>query len=186
MIFKIISTIKKLNYFEIFFSIIICTAAIYVASSKTTLNYSVKPQTSSTNRMTDLVIQSFDSSGKMQYAVTAKEMQEQDSTIYVNTPDIIVYKGEQHPWHIQAQQAITTTQFSNIELYKQVRILIPDENVLIKTEQISFKPQDNTAATDKYITMQNQQITMSSIGLQADLNSGTFRLLTQATASYDE
>jgi lipopolysaccharide export system protein LptC len=113
----------------------------------------------------------------------------QSDSTDITTPMITVFrKDSPKPWTINANFAKATDGITQILFWDNVTIFHPsDENnptTTMKTDTLTVFPQKQTAETDKAILITQPTSTIHAIGMQANLNDGTVKLLSQATEEY--
>ena len=110
-------------------------------------------------------------------------------TAEIEQPLVFFYHQSPTPWHIKSRYAKATHGISSILFWDQVTIDHPaDRNTaatLIKTTRLTIAPNQKSAQTDQWITLQQPGIAAEGIGMLANLQNGTIHLLSMVKGSYD-
>jgi lipopolysaccharide export system protein LptC len=113
---------------------------------------------------------------------------ENDSTD-ITTPQITVYRKESvNPWFINSTYAKATQGTDKILFWDNVVIHHPSDkdtpNTTMKTNSLTVFPGKLIAQTDDAIQINQPASTIHAIGMLANLNDGTVKLLSQAREEY--
>lgn len=104
------------------------------------------------------------------------------------TPHLTIYRKSPQPWYVTSLHAKTMHGFDKIDFWDDVVIHhSADENspaTLIKTTSLIVHPNEQTAETDKPITLIQPNLTVDGTGMFANMNTGYVKLLKQARGEY--
>jgi lipopolysaccharide export system protein LptC len=134
----------------------------------------------------------------MQYGVSGKPTMklvtpkmvhypEKDSTD-IFSPHMVIYRKSPEPWYIESNFAKTTDGIKEILFWSNVTIHHPTdiENpaTSLQTETLTIFPEQQIASTDQAVTFIQPDTTVHAIGMLANLNDNTIKLLSQAQGEY--
>lgn len=109
-------------------------------------------------------------------------------TATLQTPELTLYRKSPTPWYINADTGTTADGVENVTFKDNVVIHhAADENnpaTIIKTELLYVKPNKQIAETPAPITLIQPGLKVSATGLNADMNTGNIKLLSQARGEY--
>lgn len=131
-----------------------------------------------------------DKDGKLNIKIDAPKLVHfnKDDRSQLTSPKITLYRQSPIPWLITAESAIATDGIDNVQFDKDVVIRhamdIATPETVIKTNTLLVHTNKKTAETDDRITMLQPNLTVKSIGMFADMNSGDIRLLSQVRGQY--
>lgn len=113
----------------------------------------------------------------------------EDDTTHLISPHIsLLYRTSPKPWNVTANYAKATQGIDNILLWDDVIIHhAADENnpaTLIKTSTLMVHPNKKTAETDQIVTLIQPSLVVKATGMQANMDDGDIRLLSQARGEY--
>lgn len=107
---------------------------------------------------------------------------------YIEKPHIIIYRQTSEPWHINSDFAKATKGIDQILFWDNVVIRHePDEGnpeTTIKTATLTVFPHDQIAKTEDKITLLQPNTSVYGIGLLANMNNGSIKLLKEARGDY--
>lgn len=128
--------------------------------------------------------------GKPSLKVIAPKMihyPENDST-EMTTPHVTIYRHSPKPWYIDSDFAKTKGGINEIQFWQNVNIHHPADtenpNTSMTTDTLTIFPNQQLASTDQAITFIQPDTTIHAIGMLANLNDGTIKLLSQAKGEY--
>lgn len=111
-----------------------------------------------------------------------------DDTTQLISPELTLYRKSPKPWYVTANHAKATQGIENLEFWENVVIHhAAEENnpaTLIKTATLTVHPNQQIAKTNDLITLVQPSLTVKSIGMYADMNTGDIKLLSQARGEY--
>lgn len=109
-------------------------------------------------------------------------------TANLDSPELTLYRKSPTPWYINADTATTTDGVENVTFRENVVIhhAADDTNpaTIIKTQLLYVYPNKQIAETPAPITLIQPGLKVSATGLNADMNTGNIKLLSQARGEY--
>jgi lipopolysaccharide export system protein LptC len=140
--------------------------------------------------MQDVVAVIFNKEGKPALKLEAPHMihyPENDSTL-ISTPHVTIYRQTPKPWYVDAEHAKTNHGINEIVFWSHVNIHHPadQENpkTSLKTATLTIHPDQKTAVTDQPIIFNQPDTTIHAIGMLADWEAGTIKLLSETQGDY--
>lgn len=108
---------------------------------------------------------------------------------YLNQPRFRFPRDPADPWTASAEMAWVSAHAEEVQLQRNVEILGPRADgrnrVRLHTQAISVLPKQNLARTDDWVTITRGGSILRGKGLEVDLRSHTFHLLSEVRARYD-
>lgn len=130
------------------------------------------------------------SNGKISLKIDSPKMvhfRYQDST-EIEAPHITIYRDSPEPWHVQSDFAKAIHGIQQIDFWSQVVIYHKNDTAnpttTIHTESLSVFPNQQIAKTNDAITFLQPTTTIHAIGMIANMNNGTIKLLSQTRGEY--
>jgi lipopolysaccharide export system protein LptC len=111
-----------------------------------------------------------------------------DDSTDIMAPRVTIYRKSPEPWHIDSNFAKTTNGTSTILFWSHVNIHHstdaenPETNLL--TESLTVFPDKKLASTDLPITFIQPDTTVHAVGMLANLNDNTIKLLSATQGEY--
>jgi lipopolysaccharide export system protein LptC len=106
----------------------------------------------------------------------------------IQTPHIIVYRNSPEPWHIDSRYAKATDGIAKIIFWDQVIIHHLEDKAApkttIKTDSLTVFPAKQLASTQDSIEIIQPDTTIHAIGMFANLEVGTVKLLSATEGDY--
>jgi len=106
----------------------------------------------------------------------------------IDKPNIDIYRQTPNPWNVSSDFAKTFGGTEQILFWSNVVIKHElDKNnptTTMKTSALMVYPDKRTAHTDQPVTIIQPDITVHAVGMQADMNDGTIKLLSQTQGEY--
>jgi lipopolysaccharide export system protein LptC len=106
----------------------------------------------------------------------------------IDTPHVTIYRDSPSPWFIDSDYAKAKNGIDQIQFWSHVNIHHPADsdnpNTLMTTDLLNIFPEDEIASTDRPITFVQPDTKINAIGMLANLNDGTIKLLSQAKGEY--
>ena len=140
--------------------------------------------------MEDVVATVIDHQGKTSLKIVAKKMvhfAEGDIT-QIRAPVLTIFRKSPKPWYLTADFAKTLGGTEKILLWNNVRIQHPgdiqNEATTLLTPTLLVHPQDKTAKTSSEVTILQPNTKIHAIGMNADLSTGTIKLLSEAQGEF--
>lgn len=119
---------------------------------------------------------------------TAKMIHYPNDSARVEAPHITIYRDSPQPWSIDAAYAILTEGLAEITFHHNVIIHHPHDpkhpQTIMRTDSLKVLPEKKIAHTDDSITLLQPNLTVYAIGMLANLNDSTVKLLSQARQEY--
>jgi lipopolysaccharide export system protein LptC len=104
------------------------------------------------------------------------------------SPQVVVYRQSPQPWRITADHAKTKKGITEITFWDNVEIQHqPDTDnplTIMRTSTLTILPDIQVAKTNEAIVMTQPDTTVHAIGMLANWNDGTVKLLSQAREDY--
>jgi len=112
----------------------------------------------------------------------------EDDKTYINYPHVTVYRQSPQPWYINSDRAEASNGTEEILFSDNVIIHHPADianpNTTMKTASLTVFPDKQQASTEKAIVITQPDTVIHAVGMLADLNEGTVKLLSQAKGDY--
>ena len=109
-------------------------------------------------------------------------------TTRITTPHVTVYRQSPKPWTIDSRYAKATQGVGQILFWDNVVIHHPDDQVnpttTMRTASLTVFPDKQIAKTDEAVVMKQPDTTIHAIGMLANLDDGTVKLISQARTEY--
>lgn len=138
----------------------------------------------------DVDLSSLDARGQLTSRLWAKRMQHypDDDSTTLDIPLLDMYRPDEPPWHLSAQQGWINSGGSEVLLENKVEIRRAGTAQLhpvdIDTRKLRIFPERNYAETDVAITYRSTGLEIHSIGMRAYLDKGQVELLDQVRATH--
>ncbi|EKD73685.1 MAG: hypothetical protein ACD_45C00217G0001 [uncultured bacterium] len=111
-----------------------------------------------------------------------------DDTTYIMRPRVTIYRQSPQPWYINSDYAKATHGIGQIVFSNNVMIHHPfdvaNPNTTMTTTSLTVFPNKQQATTSEAITITQPDTVVHAIGMFANLNDGTVKLLSQAKGDY--
>lgn len=175
---------------------IIMIAAVGLASWKTYLSFRPQPAAPvSKAELPDAYMENvtalvMDKQGKPSMKIVTPKMTHYiaNDTTLLASPELTLYRKSPQPWYITSKKAKATQGVDNVLFWDNVVIHhAADSNnpaTLIKTTTLTVHPNAQLAETSELITLVQPNLIVRSTGMQADMNTGNIKLLSQARGEY--
>jgi len=112
----------------------------------------------------------------------------ENDTTYINHPHVTVYRQSPQPWYINSDHAEASNGTEEILFSDNVVIHHPADianpNTTMETASLTVFPDKQQAHTDNAVTITQPDTIIHAVGMLADLNDGTVKLLSQAKGDY--
>jgi lipopolysaccharide export system protein LptC len=137
----------------------------------------------------DFELISLDKNGKESFTLRAPMLQETPGarTMELDTPLFLLPDLQGHYWQVKSRTGWVSEQHDELRLRGDVVTSSPPEAerpIAMNTQQLNVYPNSRTATSASFVTVTEPGLTMRGRGLQADLATKRFTLLSQATARY--
>ena len=106
----------------------------------------------------------------------------------IESPSVTVYRNSPNPWDISATHAKATQGIAEINFWENVTIhhLADKSNpaTTMQTTALTVFPNTQIAQTDQPVVIKQPDTLIQATGMQANMNDGTVKLLSQAKGEY--
>lgn len=129
----------------------------------------------------------YDQQGVLDLTVNTEKITHnpRDDSADIKAPQFELYRDGSQAWTITAQSGVVNNSGSIFDLQQRVVITSSDQATILKTPQLLIFPNKKLAKTSKPVTLQNPNGFTRSIGLEADLQTKTIKLLSQVRGQYE-
>lgn len=111
-----------------------------------------------------------------------------DDATEIQNPIVTIYRNSPNPWKVHSDFAKTIKGISEILFWSHVVIHHLEDQAnpttTMQTTSLTVYPDKQTAQTDQPITIQQPDSTVQAVGMTADINDGTIKLLSKAKGEY--
>jgi len=131
-----------------------------------------------------------DKQGKPKMKISAPKMLyfSKDDQTHLTLPQLTIYRKSPQPWYVTSKSAIATNGIEVVRFQDDVMIQHgADRNTpatVIKTTTLLVQPNQQLAETSDPITLTQPNVVIKGIGMQADMNNGDIKLLSEARGEY--
>ena len=137
----------------------------------------------------DFELVALDKQGKEAFTLRAPKLARNpgDKTMSLDTPLFLLPDKEGHHWQVRSKTGWVSADNKEIRLRGDVFTTSPAEdarNVWMNTQQLNVFPDTNRATSADLVTITQPGSTMSGRGLQVDLASKRYKLLSQVRHRY--
>lgn len=112
----------------------------------------------------------------------------ENDTTNITTPHVTVYRESPKPWTIDSQYAQATHGIAQINFLNHVVIHHPEDKLnpttTMQMPSLTVFPDKQIAQTDQAVILTQPDTTIHAIGMLANLNNGTIKLLSQTRTEY--
>ena len=132
----------------------------------------------------------FDKQGRLQFNISTPYLSHlaQQDTTQLRVPIFTFYRPARTPWRLTAQLATGQAGLQDILLQHQVHLThtadAKNPETILETNQLTLHPYQKTAETPALVTLTQPGLSMRSIGMRANLNTGDIMLLSNAAGTY--
>ncbi|TAK77517.1 MAG: LPS export ABC transporter periplasmic protein LptC [Gammaproteobacteria bacterium] len=140
--------------------------------------------------MEDVVAVIMDKEGKPKMKIVTPKMVHygENDTTQLTSPELTLYRQSPQPWHITSRYAKAMEGTDIVDFWDNVMILhTADKNnpaTVVKTTALTVYPNKQTAETKEFITLEQPHLLVKAVGMQADMNTGDIKLLSQTRGEY--
>ena len=111
-----------------------------------------------------------------------------NDTTDITTPHVTVYRQSPKPWTIDSQYAQATHGIVQINFWNHVVIHHPDDKLnpttTMQMASLTVFPDKQIAQTDQAVVLTQPDTTIHAIGMLANLDNGTIKLISQTRTEY--
>jgi len=140
--------------------------------------------------MEDVIATVYNKLGEPSFKLTTPKMvhyPENDSTD-ITTPRVTLFRQSPQPWHIDADYAKTKNGITEILFWQNVNIHhaadTENPNTSLLTDALTIFPDQQIVKTDQPVVFTQPETTIHAVGMLADLNDNTIKLLSQTQGEY--
>ncbi len=112
----------------------------------------------------------------------------EEDTTYINYPHVTVYRQSPEPWYINSDHAEASYGTEQIVFSDNVIIHHPPDvenpDTTMKTNSLTVFPDKKQASTENAVIITQPDTIIHAVGMLADLNDGTVKLLSEAKGDY--
>lgn len=132
----------------------------------------------------------FQEDGKLQYEMTAEKLEHlKDSDItLLDKPDLQLYRGTQHPWHVRSDKGEVAPEGKQVELIDNVRIARTDAKnrpTVITSSRVTVFPDREYAQTQQAVRIEAANGVTTAQGMKAYMNDGRINLLSNVRGQHE-
>ncbi len=156
-------------------------------------SFDERPVSSTTNDIDFYVInprsQQFEVDGKLSYEMQANKLEhdKRSDITRLDQPDMLLYRGQELPWHVQSLTGEVLPGGSQVELIDQVRVQRTDAKgrpTLLTTTRLSVFPDKEYAQTSQAVRIEAANGVTTAQGMKAYLNDGRLLLLSNVRGQH--
>ena len=140
--------------------------------------------------MENIVAMVMNKQGSASLKIQAPKMEHyaEDDTTHIDYPRVTVYRQSPEPWYINSDHAEASNGLEEIVFSDNVVIHHPTDNgnpeTTMNTASLTVFPDKKQASTDNAVVIIQPDTVIHAVGMLADLNDGTVKLLSQAKGDY--
>jgi lipopolysaccharide export system protein LptC len=184
------------TWLPLFVIVALISAVVWFADSPPPELLGKRPTPKAQDRAPDLVIREartrhFNLEGNLAYRVDAEQI-----TFYqfgrrdranLTEPRILFYQGEHPKWQTESRSGVAHNNGQRVVLRGDVHIneLPGPGGIVLDTEEITIKPRQEYAETDKVVTISAGPNRTRGTGLRAFLNQDRVEILSEVESTYE-
>lgn len=140
--------------------------------------------------MRDVVATIYNKEGNPSLKITTPKMihYPENNTMHIMTPRVTVFRKSPQPWYIDSDYANTKNGIDEILFWSNVHIHHPSDienpTTSLHTASLTIFPGQKIASTNDPVTFIQPDTTVHAVGMQANFDIGTIKLLSQAKGEY--
>jgi lipopolysaccharide export system protein LptC len=140
--------------------------------------------------MENIVAVILNKEGKPSLKIEAPKMVHyaENNTTHITHPHVTAYRQSPQPWYINSDSAQALNGLERVIFTRNVVIYHPSDlenpNTTMHTNALTIFPDKQQAETNDAITITQPDTIVHAVGMLADLNDGTIKLLSQAKGEY--
>ncbi|MDU3292091.1 MAG: LPS export ABC transporter periplasmic protein LptC, partial [Pseudomonas aeruginosa] len=128
--------------------------------------------------------------GSLDYEMTAVKLEHQKATdiTFVTTPDLLLFRGNVQPWHIQSARAEVGPKGKEVELIDDVRVARTDakgQPSILTTTRLTVFPDKNYAQTEQAVKIDAANGVTTAVGMKAYLKDSRMHLLSNVRGQHE-
>lgn len=122
--------------------------------------------------------------GQLEQSISSKTIKHFKDHATLISPTIYLYKKDnKSPWKLTAKKGMSNRGVSNIVLNNDVVLTDTKKTTTLKTTSLNLLPKEKKITTNRPTTITQNDITIQSNGLKADLSTDTLILLSNTRGS---
>jgi lipopolysaccharide export system protein LptC len=164
--------------------------SVFFAGSKNQLTASVTDKDQIDTLVEDVVTTVFDKNGKVSLKIVTPKMihyTKSDLTL-ITTPKITIFREPDNIWHVDAESAEAFNGLDKIIFRRNVVVSHKSDAghpvTMLYTSLLTVHPEDQTAETNQAVSILQPGAKANAIGMFANLQDGTVKLLSDAREEY--
>ncbi len=134
--------------------------------------------------------QQFKQDGSLNYRMKADKLEHIKATdiTLMNQPDLLLYRKNEPPWHVQSNRGEVAPEGKQVELIDDVRVQrtdIKNRQTLLTTSRLTVFPDKEYAETSQAVKIDAANGVTTATGMKAYLNEGRMLLLSNVRGQHE-
>jgi lipopolysaccharide export system protein LptC len=134
--------------------------------------------------------QQFKEDGSLNYRMKANKLEHIKATdiTLMNQPDLLLYRKDEPPWHVQSQRGEVAPGGKQVELLDDVKVQRTDaknRQTLLSTSRMTVFPDKEYAETSQAVKIEAANGVTTATGMKAYLNEGRMNLLSNVRGQHE-
>lgn len=132
----------------------------------------------------------FQADGKLHYRLTSariEHLRSSDTTL-LDKPDLLLYRGSEHPWRVQSERGEVSPGGTQVDLIDAVNVARTDAKgrpILLSTSRLSVFPEREYAETDQPVRIEAANGVTTATGMQAYFNESRMLLKSNVRGQHE-
>lgn len=132
----------------------------------------------------------YQADGKLHYELATARIEHvkaSDMTL-LTSPDLLLYRGSELPWHVRSERGEVAPQGKEVELIDQVRVERTDAKgrpTILSTSRLTVFPEKEYAQTQQAVRIDAANGVTTAQGMKAYLNDGRMLLLSNVRGQHE-
>ena len=132
----------------------------------------------------------YQADGKRNYEMTAEKVEhiKASDVSLLTKPDLLSYRGGEHPWHVRSERGEVSPQGTEVELIDNVRTERTDakgRHSQLTTSRLTVFPEREYAETRQAVKIEAAHGVTTAQGMKAYLNEGRMLLLSNVRGQHE-
>ena len=132
----------------------------------------------------------FKADGTLSYRITASKLEHVKATdiTLLDLPDLLVYRADEPPWHVQSKRGEVAPSGEQVELIDDVRVQRTDaknRKTLLTSSRMTVFPDKEYAETSQAVKIEAANGVTTANGMKAYLNEGRMLLLSNVRGQHE-
>jgi lipopolysaccharide export system protein LptC len=132
----------------------------------------------------------FQADGKLNYEIRAERLEhiKQSDITLLTKPDMLLFRGEDLPWHIQSNSGEVSPGGEQVELIDAVSVARTDARgrpTVLTTPRLSVFPEKEYAQTSQAVRIEAANGVTTAVGMKAYLDDGRMLLLSNVRGQHE-